>query len=178
MDDPHSFNIPIPFSPPTQSLSVQRLPYPPPSNSALCLFWQRTFFSPCKSTFVQAASIPGFQTAFPTLTPTFIRKYYVHTAATAMGHLNRTRRNLRTTHPNPYSVPPSPPSAIKKPSEVRVHLYSPTLTNYSDASGTVLDTGIHFLITYNFDANYISAAPLSSYSAASYLKSYLFTIEL
>ena len=82
-----------------------------PNNSALCLFWQRVFFSPCKSTFVQAAFIPRFQKAFPTLTPTFIRKYYVHTAATAMGHLNRTRKILKTAKVNPYlttHLPPAP----------------------------------------------------------------------
>ena len=36
-----------------------------------------------------------------------------------------------------------------------IRIYTPALTNYSDATGTLLDTGIHFLVTYNFDANYI-----------------------
>ena len=87
-----------------------------------------------------------------------------------MGHLNRTRKNLRTTKANPYvSQSPLSPTNTIKTTEVRVHIYTPCLTNYSDATGTVLTTGIHFLVTYNFDANYISAAPLSLHSRTRHL---------
>ena len=121
---------------------------------------------------------------FPDLTPNFIRKYYVHTAATAMGHLNRTRKNLRSTQPSVPTLtnkpdPPLTPSPSFKleltpsPAEIHLHIYKPSLTNYSDATGTVLDTGIHFLIMFHYDANYIHATPLSSFSAATYLKAYL-----
>ena len=106
-----------------------------------------------------------------------------------MGHLNRTRKNLRSTQPSVPTLtnkpdPPLTPSPSVKPeltpspAEIHLHIYKPSLTNYSDATGTVLDTGIHFLIMFHYDANYIHATPLSSFSAATYLKAYLEGISI
>ena len=167
--------IPAPSSPkPIVQSAMTAYPIEP-TDHARCLFYQRVFCSPVKSTFITATSIPGFTDMFPDLTRTFIRKNYVHTAATAMGHLNRTRKNLRSTQqqPKPPHTPSSPPVPSHQDSEVYLRVYKPTLTNYSDATGTVLKSNLHFLIMYHFDTNYIHAVPLFDYTSASYHKAYL-----
>jgi hypothetical protein len=142
-----------------------------PTNAAQCLFWQRCLFSPCKSTLVTAATQIDLASSFPVMTSTFIRKNYVHTAATPMGHLNRTRKNLKSTK-NPPSN--SNPKSLKSSQKaVYVHIYKPTYHNYSDATGTFLKTNLHFLVMYHYDSNYIHAAALTDYSAASYYRAYL-----
>ena len=93
-----------------------------------------------------------------------------------MGHLNRTRKNLRSTQPIiSLSNPLSPPTTSEP---IHIQIYKPTLTNYTDATGTVLGSDLHFLILYHFDTNYLSAIPLVSYSAAIYLRAYNSALEM
>ena len=123
---------------------------------------------------ISAAANIGLPRIIPILTAAFIRKNYVYTAATPMGHLNRTRKYQRSTRPVPITTI-SPTSQIKNipTSQVFVHVYKPTYQNYSDATGTFLKTNLHFLVMYHYDSNYIHAAALTDYSAAYYYRAYL-----
>ena len=142
--------------------------YPiPADNAAICLYWQRCFGSPTKSSFIRAAHRQSFAKLFPLLTPKFISKNYQHTAATAIGHLNRHRKNQHSTQP-----PVSGPSQQLHP-KLLISFYQPTRANYSDATGTFLGTNLHFLIMYHQDSNYINAIALHDYSAASYHTAYM-----
>jgi hypothetical protein len=114
------------------------------------------------------AALAGNFTNFPGLTAKLIRKHYVKTAATAMGHLARTRANLRSTKP-PLD-PPSPPG-LKPPNIVRA-IFHPTETNYSDGTGNVLDLNFFFLVLYHFDKNYIHAEIVRDHTSASYIAAY------
>jgi hypothetical protein len=69
----------LPLSQPHDNL-VAFNAYPvEPTNAAQCLFWQRSLFSPCKSTMISAAANIGLPRIIPILTAAFIRKNYVYT---------------------------------------------------------------------------------------------------
>ena len=118
------------------------------TNASIMLFWQRTFCSPTKSTFVRAAMNPSFQRAFPIPTSTFIRAYYVDTVATAKDHLNRRRQGLQSTKVPPKPQPTPPPQQINT-KNIFVHVFKPTSTNYTDAIGNLPLSTDHVLIMYN-----------------------------
>jgi hypothetical protein len=54
--------------------------------------------SPVPSTFVKAIKAGNF-TTWPTLTPEHVNKYLEKSEATIKGHLNQTRKNVRSTKP-------------------------------------------------------------------------------
>jgi hypothetical protein len=54
--------------------------------------------SPVPSTFVKAIKAGNF-TTWPTLTPEHVNKYLEKSEATVKGHLNQTRKNVRSTKP-------------------------------------------------------------------------------
>ena len=138
-------------------------------NAAICLFWQRSFYSPCKQTMLSAASAGLFQAAgLSILTPSFIRKHYVHTVATAKGHLNRSRKNEQSTQPVPISPPPgiTIPAPTASSSPIRLALYQPTGQHYTDATTTFPSSPsrYHLLIMYHYDANYIHIEIIESFT--------------
>jgi hypothetical protein len=54
--------------------------------------------SPVSSTLVKAIKAGNF-TTWPTLTPEHVNKYLEKSEATVKGHLNQTRKNVRSTKP-------------------------------------------------------------------------------
>ena len=87
--------------------------YPmPQGNKGLMQFYQRCLGNPTKSTLVQAA-VKGLL-PWPTLTPHFIRKWYVPSLATSQGHLHRMKAGVQSTHatiiPDSETTTPSPPT--------------------------------------------------------------------
>jgi hypothetical protein len=54
--------------------------------------------SPVPSTFVKAIKARNF-TTWPTLTPEHVNKYLEKSKATVKGHLNQTRKNVRSNKP-------------------------------------------------------------------------------
>jgi hypothetical protein len=54
--------------------------------------------SPVPSTFVKAIKAGNF-TTWPTLTPEHVNKYLEKSEATVKGHVNQTRKNVRSTKP-------------------------------------------------------------------------------
>jgi hypothetical protein len=54
--------------------------------------------SPFPSTFIKAIQAGNF-TTWPTLTPEHVNKYLEKSEATVKGHLNQTRKNVRSTKP-------------------------------------------------------------------------------
>ena len=175
----------IPVSYPTSRHRAPALPAAPTAynlypiahdHAALCLFWQRSLYSPCKDTMIQAATAGLFQAAGLTvLTPAFIRKYYVPTVATAKGHLNRSRQNEQSTQPKAHpasppgiTIPPPTPSS----SPIRLAIFQPTGQHYTDATTTFPSSPYHLLIMYHYDANYIHIEVCKDNSAATYLAAY------
>lgn len=143
-------------------------------HAATCLFWQRAFYSPCKSTMMHAARAGLFQEAgLSILTPTFISKHYVNTVATAKGHLNRTRQNYQSTKsPSSAVAVMSPPPGLPKPKDIRIAIFEPTGQHYSDATTTFPSSPFHLLIMYHYDTNYIHIEVCKDNSAATYLTAY------
>ena len=183
----------IPINPTQHTAETQKprrphaLPYPQTpvalnlypisaDHAATCLFWQRAFYSPCKSTMMHAARAGLFQEAgLSILTPTFISKHYVNTVATAKGHLNRTRQNYQSTKsPSSAVTVMSPPPGLPKPKDIRIAIFEPTGQHYSDAAATTTfpSSPFHLLIMYHYDTNYIHIEVCKDNSAATYLTAY------
>ena len=183
------WTIPLTESPPPKLRALNA--YAIENKAALCLFWQRVLGNPTKDTMIRAAR-NGNLNCLQGCTVELINKHYVKTAATAMGHLDRTRANLRSTQPKPpvltplptvlTPLPPPPGLALPKinptagaasdqPNIIR-HIYRPTQTNYSDGTGNVLHFNFFFLIMYNYDQNFIHAEIVRDHTAATYIAAY------
>ena len=114
------------------------------------------------------AAQAGFLNSFPKLTPTLIANYYTHTSATAFGHLDRTRKNARSTQPSSTDLTPTLPNHTT----LFLKLYRPTNTNYSDATGDFIPGALHFLIMYHYDLNLIHVELPKDHTASEYVRAY------
>jgi hypothetical protein len=66
--------------------------------------WMHTMCGyPVKSTWIKAAQAGNF-IGWPLLTPKNIQKYYPNTTETPKGHLNQTRKNVRSSKPKPVPL--------------------------------------------------------------------------
>lgn len=175
---PTNFSAPLPIAPTLTSSPTAFNLYPiPHDHAATCLFWQRAFYSPCKSTMVNASLAGLFHAAGLTaLTPDFIRKHYVDTVATAKGHLNRSRKNYQSTQATTISTPPpdlaAPTPNPSSTSQLRLAVFQPTGQHFTDATTTFPSSPFHLLIMYHYDTNYIHVEVCKDNSAATYLTAY------
>jgi hypothetical protein len=122
----------------------------------------------------------------PGLSPELIQKYYIHTSATAFGHLNRTRANLRSTQPNGGSTlrdgekptTDSPPTPKEAPTaNLYLKTFRPTNENYSDASGDYIPGNLFFLVMYHYDLNLIHIEVPRDHTNSAYITAYNKGIE-
>ena len=140
------------------------------NNKEKILFYQLILGSPTKKTLYDAARA-GFLTSFPGLTPQHITRYYQLTDATAKGHLDLTRQNLRSTRPQVLKPSPTIPTSTERT------IYICTYTMFTDMSGnfnhhTVTgDTAI--LLMYHDDLRYIHIGLCKGKSVAAYKEAYL-----
>jgi hypothetical protein len=108
-------------------------------------------------------TITPFATS-PSVTVVNVRKYLFKYDATAKGHMNQIRQNIRSTQPVVEITAPEPDMI----QEDKYHyIYAATLeTNqiYSDLTGifptTSLSGNKYILILYDYDSNSILSAPM------------------
>jgi hypothetical protein len=74
------------------------------NTGALVHYWHKALFSPTKSALLQAVK-DGHLIAWPGLTEDAINKHLKLTPATAMGHMNQRRQNIRSTSKTPSAEP-------------------------------------------------------------------------
>lgn len=136
-------------------------------------------FSPPKSTFLKAIKNQHF-TTWPGLTAETVNKHLQEPIATAKGHLNRARKNLRSTKNSTILEEDPPPDPIAQPTQ---HVMATLLCHdpkthrvYSDLMGrfptTSLNGMAHMILFYHYDHNYTSTFPLKTQSDADCLKAY------
>jgi hypothetical protein len=165
-----------------------------PTAAELIAFAHATLFSPALST-IESALNKGFLTNFPGLSLRSLRHNPPHSIATAKGHMDQTRKNLRSTKPKPDPViePPSPsphdesapehkaadwhlPGAATKTHDCYVATIEPTGQIYTDQTGrfvTPSSNGNNYLmIMYDYDSNHIFAEPFRNRTAACILTAY------
>ena len=158
--------------------------YPIHNKYDLMTFYHSTLGSPTQETLhraIRGAFIPSF----PGLDLRLLTRFFTPTAAIAKGHLDRHRRNYRSTLAQP-SPPFSSPVILPKAPDV-VYVASHTL--YTDMSGSIISIANlssydlehmrirYFLLLYHPDPNYIKIVPMTSKSTAAYKEAYLPAIE-
>jgi hypothetical protein len=122
-------------------------------------------FSPTTDTWIKSIQNGHFAT-WPSVTVDNVRTYLFKSDATAKGHMNQIRQNIRSTQPVVEKTAPEPDMI----QEDKCHYtYAATLeTNqiYSDLTGRLPTTSLsrnkYILILYDYDSNRILSAPMKN----------------
>ena len=139
----------------------------------LVLFYHAVLGSPATSTFIAAAE-RGYLDCLPNLSVDKIRKNKPKTVPQSKGHLDQARKNVRSTQPKPFFLPPALPStddftdAFPVMDTVPANLVSTSVQlthrSYMDSTGKFpvkSRSGCEYtLIMYDHDENYLHYEPM------------------
>jgi hypothetical protein len=104
------------------------------NTGALVHYLHKALFSPTKSALLQAVK-DGHLVTWPCLTEEAIHKHLKLTPATAMGHMNHRRQNIRSTSKTPIADKPTPDTDLG----TKIHLVYAVLVDqgqhYTDLTG-------------------------------------------
>jgi hypothetical protein len=140
--------------------------------------------SPVLSTFVKAIEAGNF-TTWPTLTAQHVKKYLGKSEATVKGHLNQTRKNVRSTRPKERKTAGDTTKIEDEEFEPHITqrtnvIYSAirsieghTYTNITGRFPTNSSRGYKYiLVLYDCDGNSIQAEPMKNRSDAEAIRAY------
>jgi hypothetical protein len=112
------------------------------------------------------------------LTERNVQKYYPETIETAKGHLNQTRKNVRSTNAKPTPLETCDTSQLhgKKVRDVYTKTYSVCETMFSDQTGqfpTRLQRGNKYImVLVEIDSNVILVEPMKSRKDEEMIRAY------
>jgi hypothetical protein len=154
------------------------------TSANLVAFMHAAFFSPVLSTLYKALK-RGYITNVPGLTDDTLKKHPPQSFAMVKGHLNQTRKNIRSTKltSNDYNVdvdefhPPQLTIDDKQHANYcYASLFEPTGKMYSDQTGRMVTPSTkgnnYIFIMYDYDSNAILAEPIRNRKAESILEAY------
>jgi hypothetical protein len=149
------------------------------NTGALFNYLHKAMFSPTKSAILQAVK-NGHLITWPGLTEQEINKHLKMTPATAMGHMNQCRQNIRST--SKVSITSDIEHEAVTPASLgsKTHLVHAVVIYqgqlYTDLTGRFpvrsSKGNWYVIICYSYDCNYVNAVPMKSRSASEWLKSY------
>jgi hypothetical protein len=153
------------------------------NTGALVNYLHKAMFSPTKSALLQAVK-NGHLITWPGLTEQAINKHLKMTPATAMGHMNQCRQNIRST--SKVSITSDIEDEAVTPAGLgsKTHLVYALVIDqgrlYTDLTGRFpvrsSKGNWYVMICYSCECNYVKAVPMKSRSAYEWLKAYeLFT---
>jgi hypothetical protein len=122
-------------------------------------------FSPVQDNWIKAIQ-NGHFTAWPSVTVASARKYLPKSDATAKGHINQIRQNIRSTWP--AIAEPSTESDMVQEDKCKFIYAAIMETNqiYTDLTGrfpaTSLSGNKYILILYDYDSNSVVSAPMKN----------------
>jgi hypothetical protein len=169
---------PVPSNLPPIATALSTIGYP--KTAELVAYAHAALFSPALST-LELALQPGYVRHFPCLTLQTLRRHPPASVATAKGHLDQTRKNLRSTLGNGSPLPTGPPASPSSsvPSDdafpahedkthysfVAVHsMESPSGKVYADQTGkfpcTSASGNNYIMVIYDYDSNTILLEPI------------------
>jgi hypothetical protein len=143
------------------------------STGALVHYLHKALFSPAKSAMLQAVK-DGHLITWPGLTEDAINKHLKHTPATAMGHMNQRRQNIRSTLKTPIEKQPTPDTDLG----TKAHLVYAVVVDqgqlYKDLTGKIpvrsSKGNSYVMVCYVYDYNYVKVIPMKSRSASEWVK--------
>ena len=169
---------PVPSNLPPIATALSTIGYP--KAAELVAYAHAALFSPALST-LELALQRGYVRHFPGLTLQTLRRHPPASVATAKGHLDQTRKNVRSTHGNgsplPTGTSASPSSSVPSDdafpahedkthySFVAVHsMESPSGKVYADQTGkfpcTSASGNNYIMVIYDYDSNAILLEPI------------------
>jgi hypothetical protein len=145
------------------------------NTGALVHYLHKALFGPTKSAMLQAVK-DGHLITWPGLTEDAINKDLKLTPATAMGHMNQRRQNIRSTLKAPIEIQPTPYTDLI----TKTHLVYAVVVDQGQLNTDLRgkfpvrsSKGNSFvMVCYIYDCNYVPVIPLKSRSASEWVKSY------
>jgi hypothetical protein len=145
------------------------------STGALVHYLHKALFSPTKSAMLQAVK-DGYLITWPRLTDDAINKHLRLTPATAMGHMNQRRQNIRSTSKTPIEKQPTTDTDLG----TKTHLVYAVVvdqgqlyTNLTEKFPVRSSKGKYYvMVCYIYDCNYVKFIPMKSRSASEWVKAY------
>jgi hypothetical protein len=147
------------------------------NTGALAHYLHKALFSPTKSASLQAVK-NGHLVTWPGLTEDVIHKHLKLTPATAMGHMNKMRRNIRSTSKTAIED-------VKKTNTnlgTKTHLVHAVMVDqgqlYMDLTGKFpvrsSKGNSYVIVCYVYDCKYVKVVPMKSRSASEWFKAYYY----
>jgi hypothetical protein len=145
------------------------------NTGALVHYLHKALFSPTKSVMLQAVK-DGHLITWPGLTEDAINKNLKLTPATAMGHMNQIRQNIRSTSKAPIVDQPTPNTDLGS----KTHLVYAVVVDqgqlYTDLTAKFpvrsSKGNSYVMICYVYDCNYVKVIPMKFRSASEWVKAY------
>ena len=154
---------------------------PTDSIANVIAFMHGAFFSPTTST-LEKAMKKGYIPKIPGFTAENLKKYPPRSAATIKGHLDQTRKNIKSTKkeltvdPEDELYPIQLTLKNDEPNYCYATVFHQTGKMYSDQTGNFIQpssTGnLSIMVLYDYDSNAILAEPIKNHKAESMLAAY------
>ena len=130
---------------------------------------------PVKSTWLKAIKAGNFH-GWPLLNEKNVQKYYPETAATPKGHLNQTRKNVRSTKPKPLVEVKDNRMRGKKERDIYTRVYDVRETVFSDQTGQFpkrsLSGNRYIMVMVEIDSSGILVEPLKNRTDGELIRAY------
>jgi hypothetical protein len=142
-------------------------------------YLHKAMFSPTKSALLQAIK-NGHLVTWPGLTEEAINKHLKLTPATAMGHMNKRRQNIRSTSKTPITTAIGDVPTTDINLGTKTHLVYAVLVDqgqlYTDLTGKFpvrsSKGNYYVMVCYVYECNYVKVFPMKSRSASEWVKAY------
>jgi hypothetical protein len=142
---------------------------------ALVHYLQKALFSPTKAAMLQAVK-DGHLITWPGLTEDAINKHLQLTPATAIGHMNQRRQNIRSTSKASIEKQQSPDTELGTKTHLMYSVVADQAQLYTDLTGKFpvrsSKGNSYVMLCYIYDCNYIKVVPMKSRSASEWVKAY------
>jgi hypothetical protein len=138
-------------------------------------YFHKALFSPTKSAMLQAVK-DGHLITWPGLTEDAINKHFKLTPATAMGHMNQRRQNIRSTSKLPTEKQPTLDTDLGTKNHLVYAFVVDQGQLYTDLTGKFpvqsSKGNAYVMVCYVYDCNYFKVIPMKSRSASEWVKAY------
>jgi hypothetical protein len=145
------------------------------NTGALVHYLHKALFSTTKSAMLQAVKDRHLIT-WPGLTEDAINKHLKLTPATAMGHMNQRRQNIRSTSKAPIVKQPTPDADLGTKTDLVYAVVVDQGQLYTDLTGKFpvrsSKGNSYVMVCYIYDCNYVKVVPMKSRSASEWVKAY------
>ena len=132
---------------------------------------------PVKSTWLKAIKAGNF-IGWPLLTTENVKKYYPETDETPKGHMNQTRKNVRSTKAKPAPMETCNTNKLrgKKERDIYTKVYDARNTMFSDQTGQFPKRSLrgnkYIMVMVEIDSNAILVEPMKSRKDAEMIRAY------